>query len=129
MVPFTFIPNLSQKCRVTLDTLVHVCNPSYVGDVVMKIFVQGLGEPLKITKTRRVCVCVGGVAHVAEHLPSKCKALDSKPSIVYLSVKQVTSVSFLFVIAGDQFQGHMHARQDLYHQATFLSPNFYRWGN
>jgi hypothetical protein len=62
--------------------LAQACHPSYTGSLNRRIAVQASPDinvrpfPKKITKAKRA----GGVAQVVECLPSKFKALSSKPS-------------------------------------------------
>jgi hypothetical protein len=61
----------------------HVYSPSYSGGVGRRTIVQGWSRqkhetlPEKQTKAKRG----GGVAQVAVHLPSKCRALSSNPTL------------------------------------------------
>jgi hypothetical protein len=81
-------PHLTRKKKLGMEAC--TCHASY--EEIHKIgLLHCLAQPgekwdpiSKITRTKRI----GGMARVIEHLPSKCEALSSNPSMakIYLSL-------------------------------------------
>jgi hypothetical protein len=62
--------------------VVHICNPSYVGEISRRLQVQGQPKQKSWDSFWKIAkaISAGGVAQVVEHLPNKCKTLNSNPS-------------------------------------------------
>jgi hypothetical protein len=64
----------------------HICNPSYLEDIsigrriiVQTVLAKSMRSYLKNNESKKKGL--GNMAEVVEHLPSKCEALNSSPSI------------------------------------------------
>jgi hypothetical protein len=74
---FLVSPGKQQDLISKAGVVMHTCHPSYVGGINRIVGVQAslcvMLEPnRKITKSKRA----GGMAHMIECLPSKCKGLS-----------------------------------------------------